>query len=119
MFIALDYRATCPLTQRPDISQYLDRLDADCQRVDLHHINACRAWGPKRPNASEREQASFLAACDAGVGVSDQHAQSFLNYARTREGPWLPKSIKTCWKNVEKAHAKMCGTIHKVKVRSM
>ncbi len=113
--MAPGYGQTGSLTPRPDISQYLGRLDPDIKGANLHHINAYRDWGPKRPNASEREQARFLASVDAGVGVSDQHAQSFLDYARTREGPWLPKTVTTCWKNIERAHAKMCGTIHKVK----
>ena len=99
---------------RPDISQYLGKLHPSNDGVDLYHINAYREWGPKRPNASEREQARFLAVCDAGVGISDQHAQIILDYVRTRQGPPLPKTVETCWKNIERAHAKMCGNMTKV-----
>jgi hypothetical protein len=103
---------------RPDLSQYLDRLDRNARAADLNHINAYRDWGPTRPSESEREQARFLAACDGGVGMSDRHAQLILNYCRTRKGPRLPKRVATCWKNIERAHAKMCGTIVKVKYDS-
>ena len=104
--------------KRPELSQYLGRLDWNAPGADLYHINAYRDWGPTRPSASEREQARFLAACDGGVGMSDRHAQLLLNYCRARNGPRLPKRVKTCWKNIERAHAKMCGTIAKVKYES-
>ena len=107
-------RSTPPLATRPDIHQYLEKLHPANDGVDLYHINAYREWGPKRPDASEREQARFLAVCDAGVGISDQHAQIILDYVRTREGPSLPKTVETCWKNIERAHAKMCGIMSKV-----
>jgi hypothetical protein len=83
--------------------------------ADLDHINAYREWGTTyQPTTSERAQARFLAACDAGVGVSDQHAQIILDYCRIREGPELPKTVQTCWRNIERTHAKMCGSITKV-----
>jgi hypothetical protein len=106
--------STPTLATRPDISQYLGRLHLANDEVDLYHINAYREWGPLRPDASECEQARFLAVCDAGVGISDQHAQIILDYVRTREGPSLPKTVDTCWKNIERAHAKMCGIMSKV-----
>jgi hypothetical protein len=113
-YVSARIMPTPSLATRPDISQYLGGLNPPNEEVDLDHINAYRDWGPIRPDASECEQARFLAVCDAGVGISDQHAQIILDYVRTREGPSLPKTVDTCWKNVERAHAKMCGNISKV-----
>ena len=81
---------------------------------DLHFINAYRYWGPKEPMDTLKEQARFLAACDAGVGVSDQHAQVLLDYVNTRAGIPLTKKVKTCWNNMKRVNESMCGTLQKV-----
>ena len=81
---------------------------------DPHFINAYRDWGPKEPMDKLKEQARFLAASDAGVGVSDQHAQVLLDYVNTRGGIPLPKKLKTCWNNMKRVHESMCGTLQKV-----
>ena len=91
------------------MSAYLNALNNDngAQDLDLDYINAYREWGPKEPIDTLKEQARFLAACDAGVGVSDQHAQVLLNYANTRAGIPLPKKLKTCWNNMKRVHELM------------
>ncbi len=70
--------------------------------------------GPKEPLDKIQEQARFLAACDAGVGISDQHAQVLLDYVKTRDDISLPKKVKTCWNNMKRIHESMCGTLKKV-----
>ena len=97
-----------------NVSAYLNGLNNGMGPEDLHFINAYRDWGPKEPMDKLKEQARFLAACDAGVGVSDQHAQVLLDYVNTRAGIPLPKKVKTCWNNMKRVHESMCGTLQKV-----
>ena len=97
-----------------NVSAYLNGLNNGMGPEDLHFINAYRDWGPKEPMDKLKEQARFLAACDAGVGVSDQHAQVLLDYVNTRGGIPLPKKLKTCWNNMKRVHESMCGTLQKV-----
>ena len=97
-----------------DVSSYLNGLNNGRGAQDLDYINAYREWGPKEPLDKIQEQARFLAACDAGVGISDQHAQVLLDYAKTRDGIPLPKKVKTCWNNMKRVHESMCGTLKKV-----
>jgi hypothetical protein len=97
-----------------NVSAYLNGLNNGMGPEDLHFINAYRDWGPKEPMDKLKEQARFLAACDAGVGVSDQHAQVLLDYVNTRAGIPLPKKVQTCWKNMKRVHESMCGTLQKV-----
>ena len=107
---------TATHTAKPanDVSSYLNGLNHGRGAQDLDYINAYREWGPKEPLDKIQEQARFLAACDAGVGISDQHAQVLLDYARTRDGIPLPKKVKTCWNNMKRVHESMCGTLKKV-----
>ena len=99
---------------RNNVSAYLNGLNNGMGPEDLHFINAYRDWGPKEPMDTLQEQARFLAACDAGVGISDQHAQVLLDYVNTRGGTPLPKTVKTCWNNMKRVHESMCGTLQKV-----
>ena len=99
---------------RNNVSTYLNGLNNGMGPEDLHFINAYRDWGPKEPMDTLQEQARFLAACDAGVGISDQHAQVLLDYVNTRGGTPLPKTVKTCWNNMKRVHESMCGTLQKV-----
>ena len=96
------------------VSSYISELNNGCGPTNLYHISEYRAWGPRPPNARVTEQARFLGTCDAGVGVSDAHAQVILDYCRSRDGTDLPKTVKTCWANIERAHINMCGTMKKV-----
>jgi hypothetical protein len=107
---------TAAHTAKPanDVSSYLNGLNNGRGPQDLHYINAYHEWGPKEPLDKIQEQARFLAACDAGVGISDQHAQVLLDYVKTRDGIPLPKKVKTCWKNMKRVHESMCGTLQKV-----
>ena len=98
-----------------NVSAYLNGLNNGLGPEDLHFINAYRDWGPKEPMEILKEQARFLAACDAGVGISDQHAQVLLDYVNTRGGTPLPKKVKTCWNNMKRVHESMCGTLQKVR----
>ena len=98
-----------------DVPTYLNGLNNGMGAEDLNYINAYRDWGPKEPMDNLKEQARFLAACDAGVGVSDQHAQVLLDYVNSRDGIPLPKKVQTCWKNMKRVHESMCGTLQKVR----
>ena len=111
-----DVGHTATHTAKPanDVSSYLNGLNNGRGAQDLDYINAYREWGPKEPLDNIQEQARFLAACDAGVGISDQHAQVLLDYVRTRDGIPLPKKVKTCWNNMKRVHESMCGTLKKV-----
>ncbi len=83
--------------------------------TNLYHLTEYRFWGPRPPDKSEAEQARFLSVCEAGVGISDAHAQVILDYCRSRDGTDLPKTVATCWANIERAHTKMCGQMKKVR----
>ncbi len=100
-----------------DVRTYLNGLNNGSGAEDLDYINAYRDWGPKEPMDNLKEQARFLSACDAGVGVSDQHAQVLLDYVNSRDGVPLPKKVQTCWKNMKRVHESMCGTLQKVRPR--
>jgi hypothetical protein len=107
----------CLPNNRPmnEVSAYLSALNNSRGPWDLNHINAYREWGPKMPTPRLMEQAKLLGACDAGVGISEQHAQVILTYCRSRKGIPLPKTIRTCWKNIKRGHEKMCGPLRKVR----
>jgi hypothetical protein len=97
-----------------DVSSYIRQLNNGCGPTELYHLTEYRFWAPRHPDASVAEQARFLGACDAGVGISDTHAQVILDYCRSRDGIGLPKTVKTCWANIERAHTSMCGPMKKV-----
>ncbi len=96
------------------VSAYLNALNNGCGPTDLYHLTEYCAWGPRPPNARVTEQTRFFGACDAGVGLSDAHAQVILDYCRSRDGAELPKTVDTCWANIQRAHINMCGTMKKV-----
>jgi hypothetical protein len=78
------------------VSSYIRELNNGCCPTNLYHLTEYRAWGPRPSNARVTVQARFLGACDAGVGLSDGHAQVILDYCRSCDGTELPKTVETC-----------------------
>jgi len=97
----------------PGIEDYLALLERQ-GTLDLESVMKYTGWGEINPDISLTETLKFLRAVCAKAGASGLHAQGVLRYVRgtsQRMALALPKTLRTCWARVHKAHCDMSAPL--------
>ena len=97
----------------PGIADYLDHLERR-GTLDIASVMKFTGWGELEPDLSLTETLKFLRAVCAKQGSSNLHSEGILRYVRGTSQHMafaLPKTLRTCWKRVDRAHRDMSGPL--------
>ena len=97
----------------PAIADYLALLERQ-GTLDLESVLKYTGWGELERDFRLTETLKFLRAVYAKAGASSLHSEGILRYVRgtsRRIAFALPKTLRTCWKRVDRAHRDMSGPL--------
>jgi hypothetical protein len=85
------------------IAEHLERLGSD-GTLDTKQLLRYAEWGQLQLSPTDEEVFRFLRSVEIGGGASDAASRASLDYAQSLggRGLLLPKTVRTCWKQVQK-----------------